>query len=75
MDRPWQREAAKQRIGKPLSWPCLRCGAIAGDFCISRNGRQLTSLGMTHNERITPSKKPSKSYRAWMLQRNSTTRS
>jgi len=65
--RGWQREAAKARIGKPLTWACQKCGALAGEFCISRNKRELMSLGMTHNERITPNKKPSKSYRAWTI--------
>jgi hypothetical protein len=60
--RIWQRDAAKQRIGKPLTWPCPRCGAVAGDFCVSRNGKELTQIGMTHNERITPDKRLSKSY-------------
>jgi len=65
--RGWQREAAKARIGKPLTWACQKCGALAGEFCISRNGRELKSLGMVHSERLTPNKKPSKSYRAWNL--------
>jgi hypothetical protein len=62
----WQREAAKKRIGKPLTWACPRCGAGIGEFCISRTGNQMTQLGMTHNARITPNKKPSKSYRVWL---------
>jgi phage baseplate assembly protein gpV len=64
--RSWQREHAKQRIGKPLTWICPRCGAQVGEFCISRNGNELTQLGMTHNQRITPNKTLSKSYRAWI---------
>jgi hypothetical protein len=64
--RDWQRAHAKQRIGRPLTWACARCGAAAGEFCISRNGNELTQIGMTHNERIVPNKKLSKSYRAWI---------
>jgi hypothetical protein len=64
--RGWQREAAKKRIGKPLTWACPRCGAAIGEFCISKNGHELTQLGMTHNQRIVPNKKLSKSYRAWI---------
>jgi hypothetical protein len=60
-----QREHAKQRIGKPLTWSCPRCGAPAGEFCISKNGIEMTQLGMTHNARIMHGKKLSKSYRAW----------
>jgi len=63
LTRNWQREHAKRRIGKPLTWACPRCGALVGEFCISRNGNELTQLGMTHNERIVPNKKLSKSYR------------
>jgi len=44
----------------------MKCGAPAGEFCISRNGREMTSIGCTHNERIVPHKKPSKSYRSWI---------
>ena len=62
----FSREAAKRRIGKPLTWACMKCGAPAGEFCISRNGREMTSIGCTHNERIVPHKKPSKSYRSWI---------
>jgi len=61
----WQRAKAKQRIGRPLTWACSRCGAGPGEFCVSRNGREQTAIGHTHNERIVPHKKPSKSYRAW----------
>jgi hypothetical protein len=63
--RGWQREAAKKRIGKPLTWACPRCGSPAGEFCISRTGNEMTQLGMTHNARIMYGKKLSKSYRAW----------
>ena len=63
--RSWQREAAKKRIGKPLTWVCARCGSPPGEFCVSKNGNELTQLGMTHNQRIVPNKKLSKSYRAW----------
>jgi len=65
LTRNWQREVAKKKIGKPLTWACPRCGAQAGEFCLSRNGREQTAIGHTHNERIVPNKKPSKSYRAW----------
>jgi hypothetical protein len=65
MQRNWQREHAKKRIGKPLTWACPRCGAAIGEFCISKNGIEMTQLGMTHNARIMHGKKLSKSYRAW----------
>jgi hypothetical protein len=52
-------------MGKTLHVACRQCGAQPGEFCVSKNGREIMSLGMTHNERITPNKKPSKSYRAW----------
>jgi hypothetical protein len=64
--RSWQREAAKKRIGKPLTWVCARCGSPPGEFCVSKNGNEMTQLGMTHNARITPNKKLTKSYRAWL---------
>jgi hypothetical protein len=63
--RGWQRAHAKARIGKPLTWSCPRCGAQAGEFCVSRTGNEMTQLGMTHNARIMHGKKLSKSYRAW----------
>jgi hypothetical protein len=65
-DRGWQRAAAKKRMGKTLYVTCARCGAPPGEFCVSKNGREIMSIGMTHNERITPDKKLTKSYRAWM---------
>jgi hypothetical protein len=63
--RGWQREHAKQRIGKPLTWRCPRCGSPPGQFCVSKNGREISSIGNTHNARIMHGKKLSKSYRAW----------
>jgi hypothetical protein len=63
--RGWQRDAAKKRIGKPLTWACPRCGAPANEFCITKRGIEMTQLSSVHNARLTPGKKPSKSYRAW----------
>jgi hypothetical protein len=64
--RGWQREHAKQRIGRPLTWACPRCGALPNEFCITKRGIEMTQLGSVHNARLTPGKKLSKSYRAWI---------
>jgi len=64
--RGWQREHAKKRIGRPLTWACPRCGAAVGEFCVSKNGREILSIGNTHNQRIVPNKKLTKSYWAWI---------
>jgi hypothetical protein len=64
-DRGWQRKAALKRIAKPLQHACRFCGAAIGEPCRSKNGRELLSLGMLHNMRITPDKKLTKSYRTW----------
>jgi hypothetical protein len=44
------------RIEHLLRIRCLFCGAPAGELCRTKAGREILSIGMMHDARITPTR-------------------